>query len=125
VVLNFLFILTIYADKSEVEPIFWLETLLGTVNGLVVLCYIYIFGKFIVLLFKVPEFGYIKCQVNTFFSLMILMLIIRFSLYVTFTVAYNSQDQNFDWDDTEQNIFYADLFIELILNLFIIFYQIH
>jgi formate hydrogenlyase subunit 3/multisubunit Na+/H+ antiporter MnhD subunit len=99
--MNFLFIFTVYSERTGEEPVIWLETILGTVNGLVLLSYIYIFGKFIDLLLKVPEFGYIKCQVNTFFSLMIIMLIIRFSLYVTYTVAYNSQDKNSQWNNTE------------------------
>jgi hypothetical protein len=48
--LDFLFMLTLYSDEAGLEPIIWLETILGTVNGLVLLSYIYIFGNFIVLL---------------------------------------------------------------------------
>ena len=72
-----------------------------------------------------PEVKEIWCQVHTFFLFMLAILVSRFALYVTFERAFNSQRTDAEeWSNTEEKVFYGDLFIELFLNVLIIYYQL-
>jgi hypothetical protein len=116
-------------DEKDHKVAGSMQAIMGSTCLLNLVLFVYLYIRFCILIKRDEGYSNLWCQVNGFFSFMIVIIVARMTshLITTYSVYYKDKYKDPDQYTTEEivgSLFYINCIIEMTLNILVLYYRI-